>query len=190
MKMGKLLRLPTDEAVLLKQCRRAQPAAQRELYEHYSGEMLAVCRRYLGQLEEAEEVLSNSFIKIFARIDQYRGEGALGAWIRRIVVREALNHLRYRKNWFEEWEGTQSENLGSSPLQDHYDCDYLLHLIDQLPIGYKTVFNLYAIEGYKHKEIAEMLKISENTSKSQLSKARCQLQAMLQTQDLNLKKST
>lgn len=182
--MGIVRNLPSSEKRLVKQCLRGDHEAQRELYDRYSSEMLTVCRRYTQSLEDAEEVLSNGFIKIFARLDQYRGEGALGAWVRRIMVREALNFIRYKKNLFVEVEEERREEFGHSGTKEHYDAEHLMRMIDGLPTGYKTVFNLYAIEGYNHREIGEMLEISENTSKSQLSKARRQLQQKLNDYEL------
>ncbi len=182
--MGIVRKLPSSEKRLVKQCLRGDHEAQRELYDRYSAEMLSVCRRYTHSLEDAEEVLSNGFIKIFSRLDQYRGEGALGAWIRRIMVREALNFIRYQKNLFVEVEEDRREEFGHSSVKDHYDVEHLMRMINELPTGYRTVFNLYAIEGYNHKEIGQMLEISENTSKSQLSKARRQLQQKLSEYEL------
>lgn len=187
--MGIVLNLPSTEKRLVKQCLRGNHEAQKELYDRYAGEMLASCRRYTQNLEDAEEVLSNGFIKVFSRLDQYRGEGALGAWIRRIMVREALNFIRYQKNLFVEVEEERSAEFGHSQVKEHYDAEHLMRMIDELPTGYRTVFNLFAIEGYNHKEIGEMLDISENTSKSQLSKARRQLQAKLNAYELIVKKN-
>lgn len=182
--MSILRSLPSSEKRLVKQCIAGKGDAQREVYERYSGEMLAVCRRYTNSFEDAEEVLSNGFIKVFKRIDQYRGEGALGAWIRRIMVREALNFIRYQKNLFVEVEEEYQAEFGQSSTTEHYEAEHLMRMIDELPTGYRTVFNLYAIEGYNHREIGEMLEISENTSKSQLSKARKQLQEKLSQYEL------
>lgn len=182
--MGKLLRLPTSEEKLVKQCRRGNNRAQRELYEQFAPQMLSVCRRYLHSLEDAEEVLSNAFIKVFKKIEQYDGRGALGAWIRMIMVRESLNFIRYRKNLFVEVEEENHADFSHKPHEDGENAEYLIEMIAGLPLGYRTVFNLYAIEGYSHREIAEQLGISENTSKSQLSKARKQLQHQLEEKKL------
>lgn len=118
----------------------------------------------------------NGFTKVFNNIEDYASEGSFEGWMRTIMVRESLNHIRYRKNLFveadeEEWTEPQHE-----PLESHESTKALLQLIDELPIGYRTVFNLFAIEGYGHREISEMLDIDENTSRSQLSRARKQLQ--------------
>ncbi len=182
--MGKLFQLPTQEEKLVKQCRKGKASAQREVFEKYSTQMLAVCRRYTKCVQDAEEVLSNGFIKVFQKIDQYSGEGALGGWIRTIMVRESLNYIRYQKNLFVEVEEERQEEFGHQKEVEALNTQHLMKLIDELPLGYKTVFNLYAIEGYNHREIGEMLEISENTSKSQLSKARKQLQKHLNEQEV------
>ncbi len=182
--MGKLVKLPTQESKLVKQCKRGNQAAQRELYERFAPQMLSVCRRYVKTTEDAEEVLSNAFIKVFRKIDQFSGKGPLGGWIRRIMVNESLNYIRYQKNLFVEIEEENHREVAHEQLQEKIDSDYLLQLISELPLGYRTVFNLFALEGYGHKEIAEKLGISENTSKSQLSKARQQLQQKLQNNEL------
>jgi RNA polymerase sigma-70 factor (ECF subfamily) len=188
--MGKLLHLPTNEKKLVKQCCRGKSSAQQELYQRFGGQMLSVCRRYTKSVEDAEEVLSNGFIKVFSKIDQYKGEGALGGWIRTIMVREALNFIRYQKNIFIEVENEDYQaEFGHQEELEALEAQHLLLLIDELPTGYKTVFNLYAIEGYNHREIGALLGVSENTSKSQLSKARKQLQQRLAKQNILYKQN-
>lgn len=182
--MGKLLRLPTSEQKLIKHCLKGDARAQRELYEKFAAQMLSICRRYVKSLEDAEEVLSNGFIKVFNKMDQYKGDGALGGWIRRIMINEALNFIRYQKNLFVEVDEENSRHLSHNEVDGDIDAEHLMTMIEELPIGYRTVFNLYAIEGYGHKEIGEMLGISENTSKSQLSKARKSLQDKLGQNEL------
>lgn len=136
---------------------------------------MGVSRRYTKSTEEAEEILSNGFIKVFKNIKQYESKGSFEGWVRKIIVNEAINYIRYKKNLFVETNQEWFE-IGHEDLNQKNDAQEILSLIDALPIGYKTVFNLYAIEGYPHKEIAELLGISEGTSKSQLSKARNLLQ--------------
>lgn len=182
--MGKLLRLPTSDDKLVKQCRKGDPKAQRELFDKFSGQMLSVCRRYVRTIEDAEEVLSNAFIKVFNKIDQYSGQGSLGGWIRRIMVNESLNYIRYQKNLFVEVDDERHASFGYEPIKEQLDANHLMEMIEKLPLGYKTVFNLFAIEGYSHKEIGQMLEISENTSKSQLSKARKVLQQQIGENEL------
>lgn len=182
--MAKLIRLQNTDQRLAKQCKKGDRKAQRELYDKYSPQMLSVCRRYVQTVEDAEEVLSNAFIKVFRKIDQYSGEGPLGAWVRRIMVNESLNFIRYKKNLFVEIEEENHRSFSHTNVQDQLNADHLMALVMELPLGYRTVFNLYGIEGYNHKEIGEMLGISENTSKSQLSKARKHLQQKLGEREL------
>jgi RNA polymerase sigma factor (sigma-70 family) len=166
---------------LVKKCCQGHALAQRSLYERFAPKMMGVCRRYVGQNQDAEEVLSQGFIKVFSRIQDFKGHGSLEGWIRTIMVRESLMYLRANKhrwqetemldNWTDNWEV-------SAPAA--FEADYLLQMIDSLPSGYRKVFNLYAIDGYKHHEIAEMLGISENTSKTQLMRARAQLKEQLE----------
>lgn len=179
--MGKLFHLPnySPEAQLIRRCKRGDARAQRELYQRYAGAMYTLCQRYLARTEEAEEVLSNGFVKIFQRLHQFQGKATLGAWIKTIMIREALNYIRYRKNHFQEW-GEEHHLPSHCPGEEAIDAEHLLSYIAGLPTGYRTVFNLYALEGYSHREIAKLLDISESTSKSQLRKARQQLQKMLQ----------
>ncbi len=146
--------------------------------------MLSVGLRYLKLQEDAEEVLSNTFIKVFNKLDQFKGDGPLGAWVRRIMVNESLNFLKYKRNLFVEVDEENHGAFSHEKLQEDINAEHLLKMISELPLGYRTVFNLYAIEGYNHREIGEMLGISENTSKSQLSKARNQLQQKLAVNEI------
>ena len=175
--MAKVYPLPLGEARLVKRCKRGNLAAQRELYRRYASAMYAVCLRYCKRREEAEEVLSNGFVKVFGRLDQFSGTGRLGAWIKTIMVREALNFLRYQKNYFEEMD--EERDYGHRREEEALDAEHLLRLVRSLPTGYQTVFNLYALEGYSHQEIAELLKISVGTSKSQLNRAKSIIKAEL-----------
>lgn len=136
---------------------------------------------------EAEDVLVTAFTKVFDKIDQFKSEGSFEGWIRRIVVNEALTWIRKNRSLYLE---TDLEKADYEPdydkLSDHLETEDLLRMIQALPTGYQLVFNLYAIDGYSHKEIAEQLNISENTSKSQLSRARVYLQKLLAQQDWDL----
>lgn len=161
------------EKELIKGCIRENRACQRELFERYAGTMLTVCRRYTRHQMEAEDILQDAFIKIFDNISKFQGKGSFEGWIRRIVVNTALKN--YQKSSF------QKERIGLEPFDDrpleptavsNLQEEELLDLIAQLPDGYRIVFNLYVIEGYSHKEIADMLEIGESTSRSQLVKAR------------------
>jgi RNA polymerase sigma-70 factor (ECF subfamily) len=146
--------------------------------------MYGLCYRYLKDPMEAEDVLVVAFTRILERIDQYKGEGSFEGWIRRIVVNEALTCLRKRRNMHLEAELEEVDyRLDYRSLEDHLQADDLVQLINALPAGYRIVFNMYAIDGYSHKEIADTLGISENTSKSQLSRARTYLQKALKEQE-------
>lgn len=143
--------------------------------------MLALCFRYCDTLEEAEDVLQEGFIKVFTSIGQCKKRSRIEAWMRTIMVNTALNYLRSIAGFrfSEELEG-MPETVQPSVMPDNtMEVDHLIETIKDLPIGYRTVFNLYEVEGYSHAEIAEMLNVSINTSKSQLRKARQQLQEQL-----------
>lgn len=178
------LTLLSKEEALISGCRKQNRMAQQELYASYSGKMYSLCCRYVKSSMEAEDVLVGAFTKIFDKIDQFKGEGSFEGWIRRIVVNEALTWLRKNRSMYVE---TDLEKADYEPdyksASDHLEAEDLLRMIQQLPTGYQIVFNLYAIDGYSHKEIAEQLNISENTSKSQLSRARVYLQKLLAQQE-------
>ncbi|MFQ3213705.1 MAG: RNA polymerase sigma factor (sigma-70 family), partial [Marivirga sp.] len=136
---------------------------------------------------EAEGTMVTAFVKIFERINQYSGEGSFEGWMRRIMVNESLMYLRKNKNMSLNIDIEEVYELPQfNRLEDHLEAADLMTLINQLPVGYRTVFNLYAIEGYSHKEIGEKLSVSENTSKSQLSRARSSLQKQLVELEQNL----
>lgn len=175
----RLIQLGNSEPQLIKKCLQGERKAQRELYDRFSSKMLGVCRRYVRSQYDAEEVLSNGFIKVFNHLKYYRSEGSFEGWIRKIMVREALNFLRSEKAFFEETDESTLEILAPVEEQRELEVQDLLQLIDELPTGYRTVFNLFAIEGFNHAEIALELGISEGTSKSQLSKARKMLQVRM-----------
>jgi len=177
-----------DENSIILKCIKKDPKAQRLLYEKYAPKMLGVCRRYLTGLEEAEEALSNGFIKVFTNLENFGNKGSFEGWIRKIMVRECLMYLRSKKNFVTYTDTMERHDVGLEFHTDlELDTDELLLLIDELPVGYKSVFNLYAIEGYKHHEIATMLQISESTSKTQLLRARKLLQQRIMEMDESLK---
>jgi len=169
---------------LIQGCLRRDRSAQKLLYETYASKMYGVCYRYIKDSMEAEDVLITSFTKVFDKIDQFKQEGSFEGWIRRIVVNEALTCLRKKRSMYLETELEQVDyNLNYKNLSDHLEAEDLLAMVNELPTGYRIVFNMYAIDGYSHKEIAEHLGISENTSKSQLSRARTHLQKVLKEQE-------
>ena len=171
------------EADLVQGCVRRERAAQKRLYDLYSPLMYPLCCRYLKDRVEAEDVLVIAFTRILNKIEMFRGEGSLEGWIKKITINEALTALRRRKTMLTETTLDEMEGQPESYTNDPLATEDLLRMIEELPIGYRTVFNLYAIDGYSHKEIAEQLKISENTSKSQLSRARTYLQKLLAAND-------
>jgi RNA polymerase sigma factor (sigma-70 family) len=179
----------TKEEQLLQGCQKRDPNAQRQLYELYSSKMYGICYRYLRDPMEAEDILVTSFMKVFEKIQQFKNEGSFEGWIRRIVVNESLMALRKKNHLYVETDLEQADREPDyDGLGDHLEAEDLLNLISELPLGYKVVFNMYAIDGYSHKEIAEHLGISENTSKSQLSRARTLLQKLLLEQDWSIHK--
>lgn len=185
----KIYRAKEDE--LINGCKARNRDAQRSLYDQYSSKMYALCYRYVKDSMEAEDVLVTAFTKIFERIDQFKGEGSFEGWIRRVIVNEALTYLRRNRSMYLE---TDLEAADREPdyqnISDHLEAEELMQMIQELPSGYRIVFNMYAIDGYSHKEIADQLGISENTSKSQLSRARTYLQKMLLDRDWISKKQS
>lgn len=162
---------------LLKDCLKEKPSAQRELYEHFAGPMLGVCYRYTKSMADAEDVLQEGFVKVFKNLSQYKSEGELGGWIRRIMVTTAINYLkrnsRYQSDLIfadEHLHPVSNEN----PIVQ-LEAKELAEMIRQLPTGYQTIFNLYAIEGYSHIEIGTILGIHEGTSRSQYARGRALL---------------
>lgn len=173
-----------NEQELIQGCRRGDRAAQKRLYDTFSPKMYALCCRYVKDSMEAEDVLVTAFTKILDKIDQYKSEGSFEGWIRRVVVNEALTWLRRNRNMYLELELEAADyEPDYKSLSDHLEAEDLMTMINELPSGYRIVFNLYAIDGYSHKEIADQLGISENTSKSQLSRARAYLQKLLTDND-------
>ncbi len=159
-----------DDQKLIAKCNSGNRLAQRQLYERYAGRLFAVCLRYL-QREDAEDALANAWVKIFRSLSKFRGDSSLSTWMTRIAVNECLMMLRGKNTFFEQV--SETHDINNAILDDDgSDEQQLLQFIAELPVGFRTVFNLYAIEGYTHKEIATMLNISEGTSKSQLSRAR------------------
>lgn len=169
-----------SEKDLINACRQRDRRAQQALYDRFAPNMFGVCKRYVKTQEDAEDVLIEAFFKVLTNIEQYKGEGSFEGWIRRIVVNESLMALRKRVNFSQMLELTEVDiPVTTSALQDLVARD-ILNLIDILPIGYRTVFNLYVLEGYKHREIAQIMAISINTSKSQLILAKKRLKNLLE----------
>ena len=171
-----------NESALVKKCIDGDQRAQRTLFEMYAPKMMGVCLRYTKDVEQAEDVLQDGFVKIFTKLKLYKGEGSLEGWIRRIIVNTALDQIRknvkFQDNVTLDQVDYKIESHGN--IFEGLVAEDLMKLINDMPEGYKVVFNMFAIEGYSHKEIAEQLKISENTSKSQYSRARAYLRTKLE----------
>ncbi len=170
----------TEEA-LLQGCLQNQPVAQKELYQRYSAKMLSVCFRFAHNREDAEDMLQEGFIKVFGQIHTYRAQGAFEGWVRRIVVHTCINHLKRNKKFNESVDIAQAAGLQirEESVPSIVQAKQVVECIRLLPIGYRTVLNLYAIEGYSHKEIATVLEIEESTSRSQYTRARQMLEEIL-----------
>ncbi len=175
-----------DEKTLVLKARKGHRKSQKALYERYASTMYPVALRYAQNKTEADDILQEAFVKVFAHLDTFAFTGALGAWIRKIVVRTAINYYKQQAK-HNEYSGDFDTLLVFVPTQEDATAisklseKELIGVIQQLPTGYREVFNMYVIEGYSHKEIAEILTISENTSKSQLSRARAILREKIQT---------
>lgn len=169
-----------SEIDLISGCKEGDRRMQEELYRRLSPRMYAVCLRYAGNTEEAEDILQEGFIKVFKKLDSYRGDGSFEGWVRRIFVNTAIEHFR-RKRYLQpvtEKEENTIEGSYLSVLDDLAERD-IMALVRQLSPGYRTVFNMYVVEGYTHKEIGDIMGISEGTSKSQLSRAKIILQDLV-----------
>lgn len=167
----KVITLHYDETELIARSIRRDRKAQQLLYAKFSGLMLSVCRQYIKDIHHAEDVLITGFMKVFSGLEQFEGKGSFEGWVRRIMVNECISHLRARRQMQYLEDAPYEEGL-SDDFEQTSHVEEIQAAIDSLPDGCKAVFNLYAIEGYKHREIAEMLGITEGTSKSQLSHAR------------------
>ena len=164
---------------MLKKATAGNRQAQRTVYEKFAPKMLSVCRQYIKDVQFAEDVMINGFVKVFKNLDAFEHRGSFEGWIRRIMIRESISYLRKKQFVVFDDEVFEKNESLVSETSSILDMEYIQDLIDGLPEGYKMVFVLYAVEGYKHHEIAKMLEISEGTSKSQLFKARKMLQENL-----------
>lgn len=177
----KVIHLFKNESQLIARAVKNHRASQQRIYDMYSGKMLSVCRMYIKDLHCAEEAMLNGFFKVFSHLKDFKNEGSFEGWIRKIMIRESISFLRSRKSLDFKDEGLDNYSGSSNDIQSKMDVEEIQQLIDALPEGYRLVFVMFAIEGYKHNEIAELLEISEGTSKSQLFKARKILQEQLST---------
>ena len=170
-----------SDSELVQGCRNNDRKYQELLYRKFAKKMYGICMSYTKDRSMAQEILQDGFVKVFKKIDGFREEGSLEGWIRRIITNTALDHLRQKSKLYEfidDNKEVEEERLDNSIL-DKINADGIFNLIKQLPEGAKAVFNLYAVEGYSHKEIAEKLEITEGTSKSQFKRARSLLKKLL-----------
>lgn len=163
-----------DYELLLRDCLKQKQDAQRKLYEHFAPVMLGVCYRYTKNIQDAENILQDGFVKVFTHLKQYKFDGELGAWIRRIMVNTALNYLKKNRRYSYDmvFDEMPLHKVDDQDPAVNLDAKELSELIRQLPTGFQTVFNLHAVEGYTHVEIGALLGISDGTSRSQYSRAR------------------
>lgn len=179
----KVIPLFKNESLLISRAVKNNREAQRLLYEKHSGKMLSVCRMYIKDIHHAEEVMLTGFFKVFTHLHDFKSEGSFEGWVRRIMIRESISFLRVQKDMEFREEAIEDGRQSFNSVQADIDAEHIQQLIDELPEGYRVVFVMYAIEGYKHQEIAAMLNITIGTSKSQLFKARKMLQEKLELQN-------
>ncbi len=175
---------------LVNDCIQEKPSAQKYLFDKFSRTMMGVCMRYARDSQEAQDIMQDGFIKVFNSISGFHHDGSLEGWVKRIMINTALDAYRRNKKRINDIE-LDNEHAMEISHDDHIvegmSADYLLKIIQLLPEGYKLVFNMFAIEGYSHKEIADQLGISVNTSKSQYSRARTHLQKLLSKSEVDWK---
>jgi RNA polymerase sigma factor (sigma-70 family) len=169
------------EELMLAGCLKNNAAAQEALYNRFSPRMLGVCYRFAKNREDAEDMLQEGFIKVFTQMHQYRNEGALEGWIRRIIVHTCINNLKKNKKFSDSLDiiHAHSVHVNEEMIPSIMQAKQVVECIRMLPLGYRTVLNLYAIEGFPHKEIAGMLDIEESTSRSQYTRAKAMLEEIL-----------
>ncbi len=175
----------TDQSII-KGCLRNEPAAQKELYYQYSPKMLSVCFRFAANRHDAEDMLQEGFIRVFSQISSFQHKGSFEGWIRRIIVHTCINHLKKNKKFNEnvQIEAASAVRIVEDDIPSILQAKQVIDCIRILPIGYRTVLNLFAIEGYNHKEIAQMLDIEESTSRSQYTRAKQLLATILEKRNI------
>lgn len=165
-----------SETDLINGCMSGDRRMQKLLYDQYSSKMYAVCVRYMGNGDDAQDILQEGFIKVFRNLEKFRGDGSFEGWIRRIFVNTAIEQIRKKKTDLSLTEKEEIIELKTATAIDNMSEKDLLQIVSELSPGYRTIFNMYVVEGFNHKEISEILGISEGTSKSQLARARMILQ--------------
>lgn len=177
----KVINLHQDEKEIIKLAVENNRHAQHKIYSQFAPKMLSVCRQYIKDVQQAEDIMITAFMKVFSHLKNFEHKGSFEGWVRRIMINESISFLRAQKQvQFTEDENYFEERFNN--IESQFSIEDIQFLIDSLPAGCRMVFNLYAIEGYKHQEIADMLSISEGTSKSQLSHARRILQNQISKQ--------
>lgn len=170
---------------LVKLCLKKDRLAERALYDRFAGQMFAICMRYMRNREEAEDVFQEGMIKVYNKLETWQGSGPLGGWMRKVFIHMSLNHIKaHRKKIFSDIENHPEPENELADALDDLSAEEILKTIQSLPLGYKTVFNLFAIEGYSHAEIASLLGVSESTSKTQFLKAKAKLKTILTTEKM------
>lgn len=169
-----------SEKQLIQACQKGKSDSQFELVKRYSAVLMAVCMRYAKDESTAKDILQETFIRIFKYIGRYNYSGSFEGWMKRIAVRQALTWIKKSHKKEEVFVHQYVETATSADVYGYFDFEEITKIINTLPIGFRTIFNLNVIEGYSHKEIAELLEVSESTSRSQLARARKMLQKKLQ----------
>ena len=177
----KVINLHQEEKELIELAVEHNRHAQHQIYSRYSPKMLSVCRQYIKDLHQAEDIMITAFMKVFTNLKNFEHKGSFEGWIRRIMINECISFIRVAKKvkFIEDDPDFYRDEESFNNIESQFSVEDIQFLIDSLPDGYRMIFNLYAIEGFKHQEIAIMLGISEGTSKSQLSHARKMLQSSI-----------
>ena len=171
-----------EDAALVKECVNGNPKAQRALFERFAPKMMTVCLRYAKDTEQAEDVMQDGFVKVFTKLGDFKLEGSLEGWIRRVMVNTALDQIRKNGRLLGDisTDDVAYKLETNDPIAETLMAEDLMKLVMAMPEGYKVVFNMFAIEGYSHAEIADTLGITESTSKSQYSRARAYLRERIE----------
>ncbi|MFN7116484.1 MAG: RNA polymerase sigma factor [Saprospiraceae bacterium] len=174
--------MTNDWQHILEACKKGNTAAQRQLYERFKDKMFVLCLRYANSREDAEDLLQEGFVTVFRDLHQYKGVGNLEGWVRKVILNVALQHIRRQKNLFQtvELKNYDVEDETDELLFEEHTAKNLIRLMQQLPAGFRTVLNLYVLEGYSHQQIAKELNISVGTSKSQLNRAKKLMKNMIE----------
>lgn len=183
----KVVQLYFNEPLIIRKAIANDSQAQQAIYEQFAPKMLSVCRQYISDAFYAEDVLVTGFLKVFTKLGQFDQRGSFEGWVRRIMVTTAISHLRSQKRLVFLEDHPETQLMESTVANDNLEVEEIQKLIDGLPENYKVVFLMYAIDGYSHQEISEILQITENTSKTQLHRARKLLQHQLK--DKNIRKN-